>query len=298
MSGCPLRLLPRPPLHQRLQHQRHQRQQRQQGGDGEGVGRGQVEVVVVGLDLERQRGHALDAAGDHRDGPELAHRAGVAQDDAVQQAPLDVGQGDAPERLPAARPQRQRRLLLVRPLRLHHGDQFARDEREGHERRRQHDPRHGEDDFQVVRVQPGEQPAAAPEHQHERQAGDHGRDRERQVNQRRQDVLAPEVELGDRPGGADAEERVQRHGDAGGDEGQLDGADRVGVAERPEVGRPSGGERLREDGAQRHDQKQGQERQHEQGQQDLDPGRLRHAALLGAMSESPPAAGGSAIAAR
>ena len=60
-------------------------------------------------------GLAADVAGDDRDRAELAHRARVAQNHAVEQPPFDVGQRHAPERLPAARAQRQRGLLLVVP---------------------------------------------------------------------------------------------------------------------------------------------------------------------------------------
>ena len=47
-------------------------------------------------------------------------------------------------------PRPTRRLLLVRALRLHQRDQLARDERERHEHRREHDARDGEDDLDVV----------------------------------------------------------------------------------------------------------------------------------------------------
>ena len=61
----------------------------------------------------------------------------------------------------------------------------------------------------------GPEPALQAEEQHVDQAGDHRRDRERQVDQRDQQVLAAEVELGDRPGRGHAEDRGQRHGDRG-----------------------------------------------------------------------------------
>ena len=68
-----------------------------QRGDREGAD--EVVVVVEDLDVQRHRvGLAADVAGDHRDRAELAHRARVAQQHAVEQAPLDVGQRDAPGR--------------------------------------------------------------------------------------------------------------------------------------------------------------------------------------------------------
>ena len=95
---------------------------------------------------------AADVARDDRHRAELAHRARVAEDDAVEQAPLDVRQRDAPERS-ASRRRRARRAASssLGALRLHQRDQLARDEREGDEHRREHDAGHGEDDLDVVR---------------------------------------------------------------------------------------------------------------------------------------------------
>ena len=99
------RLTLRLPLDHALGHQRHQRQQRQQRGDGEGRRRSCIRCrgsrrAAAGV------GQAADVAGHHRHRAELAHRAGVAQDHAVEQAPLDVRQRDAEEGLPAAGAQR------------------------------------------------------------------------------------------------------------------------------------------------------------------------------------------------
>ena len=76
----------------------------------------------------------------------------------------------------------------------------------------------------------GAEPALRAEQQHEDQARDHRRDRERQVDQRDQQALAAEVELGDRPGRRDAEDQVQRHRDRGGEQRQPDRGQRVGLA--------------------------------------------------------------------
>ena len=63
---------------------------------------GDVETVVQILDLQRD-GVGVDGVfGDDVHRAEFAHRAGVAEDDAVEQAPLDVGEGDFPEGLEAA----------------------------------------------------------------------------------------------------------------------------------------------------------------------------------------------------
>ena len=75
------------------------------------------EVVFVVQDLDVQRhgvGQAADVPGDHRHRAELAHRARVAEQHAVQQPPADIGQRDAPEGLPAAGAQRSARPPLRR----------------------------------------------------------------------------------------------------------------------------------------------------------------------------------------
>ncbi len=158
-DGCSLRKFrrclacspPRLPLDQTLEHQRHQRQASEQRGHGEG-GR-EVVLVVENLDVQRHGvGLAADVPGHDRHRAELAHGAGVAQDHAVEQAPLDVGQRHAPEDLPAGGAEHARRFFLLGALRLHQRDQLARDERKGDEDRRQHDAGHGEDDLDVVRA--------------------------------------------------------------------------------------------------------------------------------------------------
>ena len=93
--------------------QRHQRDDRE---DERGrIGARDVEDFELLLDEERQRlGLAGDPARDDRDRAELAEGASRGKHDAVGQAPPDSRQRDPPERLPAARAQRRRRLLLVR----------------------------------------------------------------------------------------------------------------------------------------------------------------------------------------
>jgi hypothetical protein len=91
----------------------------------------------------------------------------------------------------ASRKRRARPPLPLLPaLRFHQRNQFTGDERESDEDRRQHDARHGEDDLDVVCLQPGAEPALRAEHQHVDQARDHRRHRKRQVDQGDQQALA------------------------------------------------------------------------------------------------------------
>ena len=206
-------------------------------------------------------GEAADVAGHHRDRAELAHRARVAQQHAVEQAPFDVGQRDPQEDLQAARAQHARRLLLLGALLLHQRDQLARDEREGHEDRREHDARHGEDDLDVVLGEPGTQQPLGAEQQDVDQARDHRRDRERQIDQRGQQALALELELRDRPGGGDAEDHVQGHGDRRDQEREPDRRERIRVGDAGEIAAQPLAQRLDEHREQRQQQEQAEERE-------------------------------------
>ena len=161
---------------------------RQQRRDGER--RREVVLVVEDLDVQRHRvGLAADVAGDDRHRAELAHRARVAEDHAVEQAPLDVGQRHAPERLPAAGARATRGLLLLAPCACISGISSR--------------ATNGKVTKIVASTMPGtakmilmscaashgpNQPCSA-EQQHEDQAGDHRRDGERQVDQRDQQRL-------------------------------------------------------------------------------------------------------------
>src|SRR6266481_3662090 len=133
-----------------------------EGGQERGRREGADEVIVIvkHLDVKRERGgQAADVAGNDGDGAELAHRAGVAQQDPVEQRPADVRHGDLPEGGEPAGAQGQRRGLLVRALVLHQRNQLARHEREGHQDGRQDETGGGEDDLDVVVDQPGPEPA-------------------------------------------------------------------------------------------------------------------------------------------
>ena len=84
------------------------------------------------------------------DRAELADRAGIAEQDAVEQAPFDVRQRHAPEDLPAAGAERHGGLFLGWCLAAHQRDQLARDERQRDEQRRKDDAGHGEDDLDAM----------------------------------------------------------------------------------------------------------------------------------------------------
>ncbi|MNP35278.1 hypothetical protein D3C76_1286030 [compost metagenome] len=116
-------------------------------------------------------------------------------------------------------------------------------------------------------VQPRAQVALGAEQQHVDQAGDHRRDRERQVDQGHQDALAGELELGHAPGGGDAEHQVQRHRDGHRDQGQLEGGDGVRFEDRFDEGAQAVLQRLAEHHEQRQQQEQGED---QPGQADED----------------------------
>ncbi|MNZ82663.1 hypothetical protein D3C78_1013670 [compost metagenome] len=139
-----------------------------------------------------------------------------------------------PEHLPAVGPKQARGLFFLGALLLHQRDQFTGHERHGDEDGRQDDARQGEDNLDVVILQPRPEQALGAEHQHVDQTCDHRRHRERQVDERDQDALATEVVLADAPGGADAEHQVQRHRDGHGDQGQLQRRQGVGLEDRLE----------------------------------------------------------------
>ena len=151
------------------------------------------------------------------------------------------------EGLPAARAERQRRLLVLRPLFLHQRHEFAGDEGEGDEDRREHDARHREDDLDVMALEIVPEIALRAEQQHIDQARDDRRHREGQVDQRVQDALALELELGDGPGGRETEDDIGGNGDGGDEQRQPDGGERVGVGEGGEIGAEACPERLDED---------------------------------------------------
>ena len=130
--------------------------------------------------MQRQGiGQAADMAGDHRYRAEFAHGAGSAQHHAIQQTPLDIRQGDAPEGAPAAGTEHQGSFLLLGALSLHQRNQLAGNERHGNKHRGQDNAGHGENDPDAMLIQPRSQPALGAEQQHINQPGDHRRHCER-----------------------------------------------------------------------------------------------------------------------
>ena len=221
---------PRSVFHDCLQHKRDEREKREQRRDSER--RLELVFVVENLDVQRQRvRQAADVSRDDRHRAELAHRARVAEDDAVEQAPLDVRQRHAEERLEAAGAKHARRFFFLRAGRFHHRNDLARDERKRHENRREHDAGHGEDNLESCRSATAEE-TLPPEQQHEHHARDDRRHGKRQIDQRDQQLLAAELEFADRPCRGHAEDEVRRHRDGGGSERELQRRDRVGLVDR------------------------------------------------------------------
>ncbi len=185
--------------------------------------------------MQRQGvGHPANVPGNHRHRTEFTHGPRGTQHHAVDQAPFNVGNGDVPEHLPAIGPEQARSLFFLGALFLHQRDQFTRHERHGDENRRQHDARQGEDDLDVVILQPRAEQALSTEHQYIDQTGDHRRHRERQVDQRHQHALAAERIFTHAPCRADTEHQVQRHRDQHRNHGEFQRRQGVRLEDRGE----------------------------------------------------------------
>src|SRR3954452_2005546 len=118
---------------------RDQRDQRQHGQQRSNRER-RHELIFIIEDFNQQRhgvGLAADVPGYHRYRAELAHRARVAQQYAIQHAPFDVRQSDAEEGLQAGSAERDRRLLFLGALLVHQRNKRPGYERKGHEGGRQ-----------------------------------------------------------------------------------------------------------------------------------------------------------------
>ena len=88
------------------------------------------------------------------------------------------------ERLPARRAERRGRLLDLGIEVLEHGLDRAHDERQADEDQRDRDPERRERDLEPERLEQLAEPAVAGVERGQRDAGDRGRQRERQVDQR------------------------------------------------------------------------------------------------------------------
>ena len=175
------------PLEQGFGDQRKQAQEGEEGGEGEGAA--DAGAAVAGVEVFDFAGEGVGFTGevlrDYGDGAEFAHGAGVAQDDAVEEAPLDVGEGDVPEGLPAIGAPREMAACSSRvPWFLAaEGDEFACDEGEGDEGGGEDQAGEGEDDADVVLLEPGAEKSGAAEDEDEDHAGDDGGDGEGDIDE-------------------------------------------------------------------------------------------------------------------
>src|SRR2546425_4459719 len=250
----------RPPFDQALDDESRHGEEGEERGDGEGGG--ELVLVVEDLDVERnRRRQAPDVPRHDRDRTELPHRARVAEHDAVQQPPADLGKAPPPDRLPPVRAERARRFLFLAPLGLHQRDQLPGHERAGHEDGCQQHSGQGEDDLDVVLLQPGAEKTLQAEKKHVDQTGDNRRDGERKVDERDEHVLPRELELGDGPGRCQPEDHVQRHGDPCDQQCQTDGGPGVRLADRLDVGGSAFLEGVDEHGREGDEEEQRKERE-------------------------------------
>ena len=132
-----------------------------------------------------------------------------------------AGQRDPPEGLAPVGAEAARGLLLVVADLLEHRHHLAdhqrqRDEDGGHDHARR-----GEDDLEAGPLQRRAEPAvAAVVDEHQREADDDRRDRERYVEQRAQDPLAPEVVAHQQDRDGQPEDQVDQHREEGDVDGQ------------------------------------------------------------------------------
>ena len=127
-------------------------------------------------------------------------------------------------------------------------------------------------------LEPGAERALATEEQDEDHPGDHGGDREGEVDQGGERALAGEVELGDAPGGGEAEDEVQGDGDPRGEEGELERGEGHRLPDGVEVGPPALREGLREDRREGNGEEEEEEGEGGRGQDEAHRERLGEAA--------------------
>ncbi len=97
-------------------------------------------------------------------------------------------------------------------------------------------------------------------YQHVDEAGDHRRDRERQIDERDQHLLSEEIEFGDGPRRGDPEQQVERHSNGRHEQRETDGGLGVRLGYGREVHTPAFAQRLDEDDDQREQQEHDEER--------------------------------------
>src|SRR5262249_19207810 len=92
-------------------------------------------------------------------------------------------------------------------------DQFAGHEWESHKKGCQYDSGQGEDDPDVMSIQPLPAEALQPKKHDENKTGYHGRNREGQIDERHQHCLAAEFKLCDGPSGGETKRQIERNTD-------------------------------------------------------------------------------------
>ena len=175
---------------------------------------------------------AEHVARDDLDRAELAQRAGQAEHDAVDDAPLDGGQRDPAEGLQRVGAEAAGGLLLLVADLLEHRHDLADHQRQRHEDGGQHDAGRGEDDLEAGVLQGRAEPAgAAAVDQHQGEADDDRRDRQRQVEQGAEQPLARELVAHQQQRDPDPEDGVDDDGGDRDDHGQAQRVHGVGVVE-------------------------------------------------------------------
>ena len=164
---------------------------------------------------------AGDVARDDADRAVLTEGPGEAEHHAVDDRPLDAGQGDPPERLGTVGSEAAGGLLLVVADLGQHRDDLADHQGQRHETGRHDHAGRGVDDVEVLRLQRRpEPPVAAVVDEHQGEAHDHRRHRQGYVEHRGQRPLAGELVAHQQDRHRDAEDQVDQHRDAGHLQGQ------------------------------------------------------------------------------
>ncbi len=122
--------------------------------------------------------------------------------------------------------------------------------------------------------EPRAEPTLQSEEEHEHEPRDHGRHREREVDQGHEQALARELELRHGPRSGEAEDDVRGDGDRGHREGEADRAACRRVRERREEGADALAQSLGEHGDERDDQERADEDQRRRDRQVPNPARF------------------------